>query len=151
MVRLSLFGTCLEYQMVPMEDFHKRPSLFFFFHWDKVELALHTLKVSNCVCWEMPGFQLCQSCSSCMQAGRLFTDVWRSLITAELIKQCHSGVCETSQVPNNLESVVNNIHEMLWDNIMKVLLYCNFKCYSSMVSSGDTVCLLARLSFLYFS
>lgn len=113
-----------------------------FFFWDKVELAAHTLKLSNHVRREMPESQLCQSCSSGMQTECLFRDVWGSLITAELIKQCHGAVCETSQVPELfhllLTIYMKCFESILWESCFIIILsaifhgirwwYCMFIC-----------------------
>ncbi len=103
-----------------------------FFFWDKLELAAHTLKLSNHVRREMPESQLCQSCSSGMQTECLFRDVWGSLITAELIKQCHGAVCETSQVPELfhllLTIYMKCFESILWESCFIIILSAIFHC-----------------------
>lgn len=90
----------------------------------------------------MPESQLCQSCSSGMQTECLFRDIWGNLITAELIKQCHGAVCETSQVPELfhlfLTIYMKCYESILWKSCFIIILsaivhgirWCSFSCLS---------------------
>lgn len=56
-----------------------------------------------------------------MQTECLFIDIWGSLITAEMLKQWHGGVCKMSQV---LPSVVKGINAMLMRGYYGSLAVC---------------------------